>query len=78
MTDPNFLLPRGVYRAPVLGPNRETLIYAVDHSHCLLRDPQWVLIPVGDNPFAAMEYLWERLDELDPVPDTPQSLPAVG
>ena len=74
MTDPNFLLPRGVYRAPVLGPDRETIIYAVTHDHRLLREPRSVLIPVGDNPFEAMDQLWARLNEADPVKIAPDAL----
>lgn len=78
MTDPNFLLARGVYRAPVLGPDRETIIYAVDHNHCLLRDPRQVFIPIGDNPFTAMADLWDRLDEVDPVDNAPEALPVAS
>jgi hypothetical protein len=80
MRDPNFLLPRGVYRAPVLGPKHELIIYAVRTNHCIIaREDGGVLyLSPSDNPFSAMAQLWERLNEVDPVETAPDALPAAS
>lgn len=75
--DPTYLLPRGVYRLPALGPNRETVLYAVNHEHRLL-DPPVTLVRPGENPIPAMDHLWDRLNTADPVQDSPETLPATG
>ena len=73
------LLPRGVYKAPCLGPHHETIFYAVrtDHCHIAAEEGGVVYLQPGDNPFKAMHDLWERLDAADPV-KVSRELPATG
>lgn len=66
MHDPEYLVPRGVHRAPCLSPDGDVMIYAVDHRHRLLRD-SLTFVRSGDNPFAANHALWDRLEIEDPV-----------
>ena len=63
------LLDRGVYRSACLGPNRETILFAVDRNHCHLpREIGGVIYVLpGDNPIPAREYLKELLNRIDPV-----------
>lgn len=58
------LLSRGVYRAPVLGPNYEVILFAVDSSH---RVPQHgrAFIPEGGDLVQATAALWRLLDAVD-------------
>jgi hypothetical protein len=64
------LLERGVYRAPCLGPDGETILYAVRANHRLIgRDYGGVrYVPVGGNPLAVSRELWNLLANLDPEP----------
>lgn len=66
---PVALQERGVYRAPFLGPQGETVLYAVDSKHRRL--PASIggelYIPPGENPFPANDRLWDLLAERDPV-----------
>lgn len=64
------LLPRGVHRSVCLGPNGETILFAVDHNHRHLRRELGgvVYLLPGDNPFTANDRLWELLNRLDPLP----------
>jgi len=64
----NDLVPRGVWRAPVLSPQGHAIYFAVDHNHRLLENG-WTYVPVGENPFEAEIGLKERLDQEDPMPD---------
>lgn len=67
MHDPDYLVPRGVHRAPCLSPDGDVMIYAVDHRHRLLRDSLTCIRP-GENPFIANHRLWDRLEHEDRVP----------
>lgn len=79
MPDSYSLLPRGVYQAPVLSPDHETILYAVDSHHCLLKDPQCIYVGPGDNPLDAMDRLWEQLEAQDPTdPTGTVTLPAAS
>lgn len=57
---------RGVFFAPWLGPNGETVLFAVRRNGTLLDQP--TEIPARQNPAIALDELWERLDRDDPVP----------
>ena len=73
----DYLLPRGVWRAPSLSPDGETCLYAVDHNHRWLRDGCRYILP-GDNPYPVAEALWDLLNEQDPVPQESFDLPSAG
>lgn len=63
------LLERGVYRSACLGPSGETILFAVDHNHRLLRREFHGMVYVlpGDNPLPARDRLRELLNRVDPV-----------
>jgi hypothetical protein len=63
------LLERGVYRAPCLDPDGCVIVYAVDHNHCHLRyeDGGVRSVPLGDNPLAVADEVWDVLNRLDPI-----------
>ena len=71
MLDSSPLVPRGVYRARCLGPNGETILFAVKHDHRMIARELGgaVHVPIGDNPLPANDDLWELLNRLDPVTD---------
>ena len=58
---------RGVWMAPWVGPNGETILVAVTRERKLAGDP--VLVPLGGNHVNAGDELWARLDEDDPMPN---------
>lgn len=76
--EPLSLQPRGVYRALCLSPQGEMILYAVTHLHRLLDNPSCVYVPKGDNPFPIEEQLWDRLNQVDPVQNGQESLPAAS
>lgn len=75
-SDPSYLLPRGVHRAPCLSHNGDRILFAVDHRHRLL-DNGWSYLAPGENPFPINERLWARLNEEDPMPESAE-LPQAG
>ena len=62
---PGLLLPRGVHVAPVVGPDGETILFAVDHRHRLLGAA--VYLKPGDSYVGAADELWERIERDDPL-----------
>jgi hypothetical protein len=58
---------RGVWMAPWLGPNGETILVAVTRDRKLIGEPAFV--PAGGNHVKAADDLWERLDADDPIPN---------
>ena len=57
------LLGRGVYRAPCLGPNGETILLAVDYRGCLIPEGR---VLIGEADVAATKAaLWNLLDTVD-------------
>lgn len=58
---------RGVWMAPWLGPNGETILVAVTREKRLAGEP--VIVPIGGNHVAASDELWDRLDGRDPIPN---------
>jgi hypothetical protein len=58
---------RGVWMAPWMGQNGETILVAVTRERKLACDP--VLVPPGGNHVAASDALWARLDGHDPIPN---------
>lgn len=66
MTNP--LLPRGVYRAPLLGRHGEIVLFAVDSAHRQIEGGRlWLQAESDVEP--AMGRLWCLLDALDPPHD---------
>lgn len=59
------LLDRGVYRAPLLGPHGEVILFAVDARH---RRPDHgvVYVPEGEDLDGPTAALWRLLDAVDP------------
>lgn len=58
---------RGVWAAPWIGPNGETILVAVTQERKLAGEP--VIVPIGGNHVVASDQLWERLDGHDPIPN---------
>jgi hypothetical protein len=59
------LLPRGVFRAPVLGPAGEIILFAVDSRHTV-PDGARVLLEPGSDLIGPTASLWRLLDAVDP------------
>lgn len=58
------LLPRGVWKAPWMGPNGEMVLLAVTACHALACPP--VTIPRGSDHTLAVDQLWAHLEATDP------------
>lgn len=64
------LAPRGVYRAKCLDENGNTILLVVDSRHRRLPLSQGgarVVMP-GENILTVAEEMWDKLNEVDPVP----------
>lgn len=58
------LLSRGVYVAPFMGPEGETIVFCIDHRHRIVGRPTFV--SAGESHLAAADAHWARLDRDDP------------
>jgi hypothetical protein len=58
---------RGVYVAPWIGPNGETVLIAISRAGHLVGDP--LTIPIGGNHVGSGDDMWDRLEADDPVPN---------
>jgi hypothetical protein len=57
---------RGVWIAPWMGPNGETILVALNrHEHQI---GEQIMIPLGGNHLAASDELWSRVEKHDPIP----------
>ena len=65
------LLDRGVWRAPWNAPNGEVALLAVTSTGQLLTGVP-VTVPLGADPIAAADDLWDRLEAEDPPRVRPQ------
>jgi len=61
------LYGRGVWIAPWMGPNGETVLVALNRHDRQLGDV--ILIPAGGNHLAASDELWARVERDDPIPN---------
>ncbi|MFI5228497.1 MAG: hypothetical protein ACHQWU_05485 [Gemmatimonadales bacterium] len=63
-------LTRGVYIAPWLGPDGETILVAIDSKRRLIAEP--TVVAAGASQVLAGDALWDRLEAADPgrVADT--------
>jgi hypothetical protein len=57
---------RGVWIAPWLGPNGETILVALNRHERQLGEQ--MMISPGSNSLAASDELWARVERDDPVP----------
>ncbi len=57
---------RGVWIAPWVGPNGETVLLAITRFRKLVGEP--VTIPNGTSHHVACDALWAQLDQEDPTP----------
>lgn len=60
------LCERGVWKLGARGPSGEFILFAVDSEHRLVPD-SLTIVPLGSDHIAAVDALWDRLDEVDPV-----------
>lgn len=63
---PGKMIERGVFVAPWLGPNGETVLIAISRAGRLAGEP--LTIPVGGNHVELGDAMWDRLDADDPEP----------
>lgn len=59
-------LPRGVYVAPYLGPNGETVLLAITARQRLAAEPLFLV--TADREAEMSDSLWRLLDQRDPRP----------
>lgn len=57
---------RGVWQAPWMGPNGETILVAVNRDRRQVGAE--IMIPLGGAHHAASDELWARLERDDPLP----------
>lgn len=60
---PDGLLPRGVYRAPVLSPNGNLLLLSVDYGHRLVARRE--VFP-NEDVYLILDKMYADLDAIDP------------
>lgn len=60
-----LLLERGIYEAPVLGPNGETIYFTVRRDHRVLRVEHVTNPAAARNVWRSLE---DELERLDPQP----------
>lgn len=58
---------RGIYPLPCYGPNDEWVFVGISSTRRLVLGP--VYVPNGHSLIDAVDALWDKLDELDPVSD---------